>query len=298
MAIPLGSTAYAIGQDEPKDAFFDSAGVKIHYVTFGEGEPVVLIHGFTGNARFHWAAPNGPMMKLGERYRVIAIDNRGHGLSDKPHDPEAYGAKMAEDVVRLLDHLDIRKAHLVGYSMGGFITMKVVTTYPGRVLSAVVGGAGWMQAVDDAPDSPLNRLADSLDKGEGFGPLFEALTPEGEKKPSAEQIRLRTQLIAASNDLKALAAVARAMSGLSVTESQLRVNRVPTLCFVGGIDPLKESADRLDGVMTHLEMQVLDGADHSQAARSPEFLKAVQAHLAEHSQSPVKAERTPAAVGG
>jgi len=298
--IVLTADRFVLAQAEPKDAFFDSDGVKIHYLTQGQGEPIVLIHGFTGNARFHWAASDGPMAKLAQHYRVIALDNRGHGLSDKPHDPKQYGSTMADDIIRLLDHLDVKKAYLVGYSMGGFITMKVLTTHPDRVLAAVVGGAGWMQQADDTPDSPLHQLADSLDKGEGFGPLLEALTPKDRAKPSPEQIRMRSHLIAATNDVQALAAAARGMSGLAVTEAQLKANRVPTFCFIGGVDPLKESADRLDGVMANLTIEVLPEADHGQAARSPRFLEAIQTHLAKHRATPAQAEvvKPAALVGG
>ena len=74
---------------------------------------------------------------------MIAIDNRGHGLSDKPHDPQAYGINMVSDVVRLLDHLSIQKAHIVGYSMGGRIASVFLTEHPERVRTATLGAAPW-----------------------------------------------------------------------------------------------------------------------------------------------------------
>src|SRR5579883_1762190 len=95
---------------------FDSNGVKIHYTVEGKGEPVLLIHGFAANADFNWRQP-GVIKALAENYKVIALDNRGHGQSGKPHDIAKYGEEMAEDAVRLLDHLGIKKAHIVGYSM-------------------------------------------------------------------------------------------------------------------------------------------------------------------------------------
>src|SRR5262245_60178433 len=103
------------------DKSFDSNGVKIRYTDQGKGEPVLLIHGFGANAEMQWALP-GVVKDLAKDYRVIAYDNRGHGKSDKPHDPKKYGAEMVEDAVRLLDHLKIKKAHVVGYSMGAIIT--------------------------------------------------------------------------------------------------------------------------------------------------------------------------------
>ena len=79
---------------------------------------MVLVHGFTANIQVQWGVP-GVITKLEPDYKVIALDNRGHGKSDKPHDPKLYGPESVNDVVRLLDHLKIEKAHIVGYSMGG-----------------------------------------------------------------------------------------------------------------------------------------------------------------------------------
>jgi pimeloyl-ACP methyl ester carboxylesterase len=124
---------------------FDSGGVKIHYAVQGKGEPVILIHGLLANARLNWEWP-GIISELAKDHRVVALDCRGHGLSDKPTGSGQYGVKMVEDVVRLMDHLDIKKADIVGYSMGGAITMKLMVLHPERVRSAVVGGMGWMRS--------------------------------------------------------------------------------------------------------------------------------------------------------
>src|SRR5579871_2661677 len=110
------------------DFTFDSAGVKLHYIVEGQGEPVILIHGYAASIVANWGAP-GIVKKLAESYQVIALDNRGHGQSDKPHDAGAYGSKMFDDVLRLMDHLKIKKAHIVGYSMGGFITEELLVEH-------------------------------------------------------------------------------------------------------------------------------------------------------------------------
>jgi pimeloyl-ACP methyl ester carboxylesterase len=109
------------------DFFFDSRGVNIHYSVEGKGEPVILIHGFGTSIQLNWGTP-GIIKALADQYQVIALDNRGHGQSDKPHAPSAYGSEMANDVIRLMDHLDIRKAHIIGYSMGGVITSYLLVT--------------------------------------------------------------------------------------------------------------------------------------------------------------------------
>jgi pimeloyl-ACP methyl ester carboxylesterase len=127
---------------QAEDKFFDSDGVKIRYTDEGQGPPVVLIHGFMATGDMNWRV-NGVAKELLKNYRVITLDNRGHGKSDKPTESSEYGETMAQDVVRLLDHLKIKQAHLVGYSMGGMITLKLAAVAPERMLSGVIGGMGW-----------------------------------------------------------------------------------------------------------------------------------------------------------
>ena len=172
-----------------EEFFFDSAGVKIHYTVEGKGEPVLLIHGFAVDIQDQWGAP-GVIKALSDTFQVIAIDNRGHGKSDKPHDRNAYGINFVEDPIRLLDHLKIRKAHVVGYSMGGFITSAILANHPGRVITAVMGGAGWNPPGQNEP--LLAALADSLEQGKGMGPLIMALTPVGAKPPTPKKWKTPT----------------------------------------------------------------------------------------------------------
>ena len=101
----------------PTGQTFDANGVKIWYFVQGKGDPVVLVHGWLSSATINWVLP-GTSALLTKDYQVIAPDMRGHGHSDKPLEEKAYGQELAEDIRRLLDHLMIRKAHIVGYSMG------------------------------------------------------------------------------------------------------------------------------------------------------------------------------------
>jgi pimeloyl-ACP methyl ester carboxylesterase len=96
-----------------QDKFFDSNGVRLRYVEQGQGQPIVLLHG-NGNTLQSWIDA-GVFQNLAADFRVIALDARGHGKSGKPRDPKQYGPEMAKDVVRLLDHLGIPKAHIIGY---------------------------------------------------------------------------------------------------------------------------------------------------------------------------------------
>lgn len=256
-----------LGQFE--EAHFESDGVKIRYVTSGEGEPVILVHGFSASAVANWMLP-GVFSRLARDYQVFAIDARGHGGSDKPHDPDAYGAQMATDVVNLMDHLEIDRAHVGGYSMGGFITMKLIATAPERLRSAIVGGAGWMRAEDDR--SLMDALAKSLESGGGMTPLLEALTPEGETIASEAMQAMNAQVLA-TNDPLALAAVARAMPGLAVGRQEIEFNTVPVLVVIGSKDPLKEAVDAMSDVLGNHETVVVDGADHISLLLSPAYSK-------------------------
>ncbi len=266
-------------QDEAATkSFTASDGVEIHYLVEGRGDPVVLLHGITGTAVSNWGA-TGIIGQLAEEFQVIAVDQRGHGKSGKPHDPASYGERMALDVVDLLDHLKLRQAHVVGYSMGGFITMKLVALAPDRLMSAVVGGAGWPSR-ELRDDAMFDALAASLEEGNGAGPLIEALW-SGDDPPAPEQVQAIGQMMVASNDQAALAAVVRGMPSLDLGADALRSNKVPTLNIIGGADPLKPSAEALVGLMEGHRLHVIEGADHMTALRSPEFTAAIRDFLIE-----------------
>jgi pimeloyl-ACP methyl ester carboxylesterase len=271
------AAVFTVGMLAAADASFDSAGVRIHYLDEGTGEPVLLIHGYTMTAVRQWSDP-GIIKGLSDHYRVIALDVRGHGQSDKPHDPQAYGMQMAEDAIRLLDHLKIPKAHIVGYSMGAFLTAQLLTTHPDHFLTATLGGAG--AKVGDG--SAFNQIADSLEQGKGIGPLVTLLTPPGQQPPPPEQVAAISKMILVGNDPLALAAVARSLNGLHASEAKIRANRVPALALVGDADPLKVDVDALDGVLPHLRIVVIPGATHPTAPANPLFLSTLKGFLADH----------------
>jgi pimeloyl-ACP methyl ester carboxylesterase len=284
LLILLFATSVAVAA--PQSGSFLSNGVKIQYISEGEGEPVVLIHGFSASAAMNWVLP-GVFANLSKHYHVIALDNRGHGRSGKPHEIEKYGPEMVEDIVRLLDHLNIKQAHIIGYSMGGFITEKLIVTHPERVICAVVGGAGWTRAEDD--HSVIEAVAKSLEAGNGIAPLMKALTPPGRPVPSDEQLKARNQLIMANNDPKALACCIRGMLNLEITKQQLEQNKVPVLAIIGEKDPLKTGVDNLTGVMANLKIVVVSNGDHMSTFQSPKFTAAVNEFLSEHARHPATA---------
>ena len=265
-----------------EDGYFDSGGVKIHYTVMGrEGEPIVLIHGLSASVMINWRIP-GIMGSLAQNYKVIGLDVRGHGKSAKPHDPEQYGVEMVDDVVRLLDHMNIAKAHIIGYSMGGMITMKLLTRHPDRFLSATVGGAGWV--FEGGRIMPtLEEIAQSLETGKGFAPLFRELTLPDQPELNKIELWVINAILSMVNDVKALAAVVRGMMKLTVTEEELRANQVPTLVMIGEFDAIKEIVDPLEGVMSHAEIVVIPRTDHITAFGHPKFRKNLRRFLAAQS---------------
>jgi pimeloyl-ACP methyl ester carboxylesterase len=261
------------------ESSFDSNGVKIHYLVEGKGEPVLLIHGFAINAQLQWGVP-GIIKALAKDHRVIALDCRGHGKSGKPTDPKQYGTEMVEDAVRLLDHLKIKKAHVVGYSMGAIITGKLLATHPDRLLSATLGGAGAIRQGTELPPF-IGELADSLEQGKGLGPLIAVLTPADKPKPTPEAIELINGRLVGDNG-KALAAVVRGWKALAVTDEQLKANKVPTLALIGADDPLKKSVDDLKDRMSNLQIVVIDKADHITAFIKAKFVVELRSFLDKH----------------
>src|SRR5689334_1501813 len=120
--------------------FANNQGVRIHYDTVGQGRPLVLHHGTSGSGP-DWA-DLGYVEALKHDHRLILIDARGHGSSDKPHDPAAYDLSLrASDVVSVQDHLGLPKADYFGYSMGGWIGFGLAKHTPDRVNSLIIGGA-------------------------------------------------------------------------------------------------------------------------------------------------------------
>jgi pimeloyl-ACP methyl ester carboxylesterase len=119
-----------------------SDGVRIHVMEAGAGVPVVLLHGYTSGNDASWFS-NGIARELAKDHRVIGIDARGHGRSEKPHDPAKYpGDRMASDVIEVLERLGVGKAHIHGYSMGGGLVAQLMARRPDLFITGSFGGSG------------------------------------------------------------------------------------------------------------------------------------------------------------
>jgi pimeloyl-ACP methyl ester carboxylesterase len=245
---------------------FAHDGVEIAFLDEGEGEPIVLVHGFASTAQVNWLHPGWIATLTRAGRRVIALDNRGHGASSKLYDPAAYHtARMAEDVRALLDHLDVPRADVMGYSMGARITAFFALAHPSRLRRAVLGGLG-IRLVDGVglPES----IADALEAPS----LAQVCDPTGHMfRAFAEQTK---------SDLKALAACIRG-SRQTLTREQVAAIRAPVLVAVGTKDTIAGSAHELAALLPSGVPLDVPGRDHMLAVGDKVFKSAVPSFLAQ-----------------
>jgi pimeloyl-ACP methyl ester carboxylesterase len=226
---------------------FDSDGVRIAFLDEGEGDPVLLIHGFASNARVNWVEPGWVNFLRRNGYRVVAYDNRGHGESEKLHDPHLYGAPlMAEDARRLLDHLGIGRADVMGYSMGARITAFLALAHPERVRSAIFGGLG----------------ANMVRPMAGTGPIAHALEAESIDQVTNQTARtFRAFAERTGSDLKALAACIRS-SREPISREMVGRLSCPVLVATGTDDVIGGSAEELARLIPGAEALPIPNRDH------------------------------------
>jgi pimeloyl-ACP methyl ester carboxylesterase len=249
---------------------FDSDGVKIHYLDQGHGAPVLMIHGFGSSAEEHWVRP-GMVERLARRWRVVAYDARGHGHSDKPHDPAKYGlANMRADAVRLLDHLKIARARMMGYSMGGRITLEVLMRDPQRLSALVLGGYG--EGGQIATPGQRHRIAAAL-LAEDPAVIEDVLAR-----------RFRRGAERSGKDLRALAACIGAEETTDAESALdydvLRRGASPVLIATGDKDTIAGDPRPLAGWFRDARVVLLEGGDHVTVPADPRFHQAVEDFLA------------------
>jgi len=266
-----------------QDKFFTSNGVQIRYIDQGAGEPVILVHGYANVIENNWIA-TGVLPNLVKDHRVIALDLRGHGKSDKPHDPKAY-AEMGQDVVRLLDHLNIARAHIVGYSLGGIITAKLLTTNPDRFITVTLVAASGRRTWTAQDERSAEATAADLESGVPYRSLILGSAPTDQPPPTEEAIRESSRRLVAKNDPLAHAALTRARRDLVVTDAQMAAVQVPALAIVGTADPAAAGVQTLKAVWPTLQVVTVDGATHwgdRGILIRPEFLPSLRQFIAAH----------------
>jgi pimeloyl-ACP methyl ester carboxylesterase len=239
---------------------FTHDGVEIAFLDEGEGEPVVLVHGFASNKEVNWVAPSWITTLARGGRRAIALDNRGHGASSKLYGPAAYhSAVMAEDVCALLDHLALPRADVIGYSMGARITAFLALAHPDRVRSAVLGGLGM-------------RLVEGVGLPETIAEALEAPSLADVEDPTAYLFRAFAEQT--KSDLRALAACMRG-SRQTLSRAQVANIVVPVLVAVGSKDQIAGSPEPLAALIPGARALVIPGRDHMLAVGDRVFKSAV-----------------------
>jgi pimeloyl-ACP methyl ester carboxylesterase len=229
---------------------FHNGAVEIAYLDEGEGEPILLVHGFASSKNVNWVYPTWVSeLRKGGR-RVIALDNRGHGDSEKLYDPAQYSIpRMAGDVVALMDHLGIPRADVMGYSLGARMTAWLGSTQPERLRSAILGGIGI-------------AMIDGGGPGENVAVALEAPTLEDVIDPVGRTFRAFADQT--RSDRKALAACLRGSRGL-MTRDQAKSIGVPVLIAVGTADEVAGSAEQLGRIIPGSEVLDIPNRDHMRA---------------------------------
>jgi len=247
---------HTFAQPQIERGQFESNGVEINYIESGEGEAVILAHGFTGSVDT-WLRV-GLYQSLAEKYRVVAFDARGHGLSGKPTDIDYYGKEMGRDIIRLMDHLDISSAHIVSYSMGSRLISVAITEYQSRFKSVVFGGRvpTWeWRATDEQTAQDRYKMLTA--------------------NPS--QIVLR----AGANPL-ALALVQLGLKDMTIPIDEFKKLQIPMLAILGSEDPRLISAREFKSEVPSMELIVVEGENHGSTASHPIFSSSVQDFLSQN----------------
>jgi pimeloyl-ACP methyl ester carboxylesterase len=245
---------------------FSHDGVEIAFLDQGEGEPIVLVHGFASNKEVNWVTPAWVATLTQAGRRAIALDNRGHGASTKLYEPAAYHSEiMAEDVQALLDHLGLLRADVMGYSMGARITAYLALAHPDRVRSAVLGGLG-------------SQLVDGVGLPETLAEGLEAPSLAVVTDPTARMFRSFAEQT--KSDLRALAACLRG-SRQTLSRAEAARIAVPLLVAVGSNDTVAGSPEELAAIIPGAKALTIPNRDHMLAVGDKVFKSGVLEFLAQ-----------------
>lgn len=215
-------------------SYANNQGVRIHYEVEGNGPPLVLLHAHQYWAGLEWFRMLGYVEPLKKKYQLILIDVRGHGASDKPHNPKAYLMKtLAADIVAVLDQLKVGEAHFLGYSMGGIVGFALAKYAPERFYSMIIGGAHPYRFTTDE-QALLDSIIQLYKKGK------DAYVAECEKQlppDMAPSVRATMMAMIMASDPEAFLALFLSEYGATSFEEVLPTMKMPCLVYAGEKDP-------------------------------------------------------------
>ena len=281
------AAAPALAQE---DKYINANGVKIRYIEAGKGAAIVLLHGGTSNLE-SWTS-RGVVDNLAKDFRVIAFDARGHGKSDSPRDPAAYGRQQALDVVRILDALKIERAHIIGFSLGSSTVAQLLTLHPERFLTGVqVAGAG--RTPEEANDPRIETEAAEIARDCISRSRAMRQAPAG-MKPTEEEIQQRIVACRADKtfDPLAVAASLRGYKDQAVTNEQMAAVKVPTLGIVGTLDHTLKAMQALKTIRPGMKLVLLEGVSHTGKTGiqgDPRLVSEIRTFIAEQRMPPAPA---------
>lgn len=240
--------------------FIVSDGLPIAYTAAGEGPPVVLVHGFASTHAVNWVDTGWEAALVAAGRRVVMLDLRGHGESGRPHDAEAYSpAAMAGDVLRLMDHLAIPRADLMGYSMGAMVALYLAMRAGQRFSSVIAAGVGG--AFLGEPSDP--------------GPIVEALTADDPAQITDPAARAYRRFADANGqDLRALAPCYERVR-TPLTEEGLAGIEVPVLIVAGDRDTTAGDPQALAAAIPGARAAVVPRRDHMRTVGDPVYKQIV-----------------------
>jgi len=245
-------------------------GVRLAWENVGSGVPVLLVHGFGSSRVQNWKAPGWYQTLNDAGYRVVAMDCRGHGESDKPHTTPGYGHdEMANDVLAVMDAADLDDAFVMGYSMGGFITIHLLIKHPERVKKLVIGGVG--ASYLDAPENNRDRVADPKVRAQ----IADAMLvddPSTITNPTAKAFRAFADQ--PGKDRRALSACMRAPTR-NLPREILATSQRPVLVVCGEKDDLTGMPDGLAAAFSDGRAVTVPNRDHMTAVGDKVYKAAV-----------------------
>ncbi len=249
---------------------FDSNGVRLAYIDQGTGDAVLLIHGFCTNLEYNWIRNGWVDELIKSGFRVVGLDNRGHGRSKKLYDPSDYALDdMAADEFRLLELLDIERVHVIGYSLGARIATVFALNYPERIRTLTLGGLGDLNAVQ------------GLSSGGSVLRALEAPSIEYALDFAARSVRVFAE--STGSNLKAMAACLKKGGTETIPKEKYAQIKVPVLVALGDSDVIAGSAEKLAALIPNGEALIIEGLGHLNAMANDEFIIGARAFIERHS---------------